>query len=602
MAGNDTTDEHEIVLATRKLTFPSNVVSHQDACAFVYREAETRRQIIQAYTDEIRNLHLFQNTFAPVNGLPPEIFSHIFAYLLGPSGAQPTVTNHADFITATHICRHWRAIAHANPVLWTSFPVHDLAVVEACLARSRELPIILSLTKPMAESVPDLVASSSHRVRSIWISTKEVQDVERLLSCFTAAHLLESLHVDSTSKAFGRGFERIVEPSVPILFKNQVPSLRHLALHDVQLFFTPPSTLRHLELFAFGILFQPLKDILEILANCPELEEVDLRGLAPRWEPVHRAKVQLPKLRSLSLRLAPAKSCARLLSQLSAPKEARIRVDCRLQPWEDYGDVIEPYSRSALHSLQCLDKMRNVHVHWSRSRLQLQASDDPSSIDNWTLDIAASSLRRRMVPYPVPRLLDGRWPFDGSHVERLAMKFDQYGFFPDIGGVHQAGGLFRMRAREWAAVLDATPVLKSLSVSGLYSPELDPLIDTLTGGEGDEVLCPKLESFELEGAQISETTMERVYRMAERRLLAQPGTFKTLSLLHCERNSEHRGMETYYGDEWAMKLMRLGLRVEIEGQVMEEEPFSWADAGSGSFSRLVFVPYRDAATVDTAHE
>jgi len=79
----------------------------------------------------------------PVNGLPPEVLSHIFELACSP----PSAAAMTILVTLTHICRYWRVALLSNPKFWTNIFVRRDTVdfFAECLLRSRTLPIHLNL-------------------------------------------------------------------------------------------------------------------------------------------------------------------------------------------------------------------------------------------------------------------------------------------------------------------------------------------------------------------------------------------------------------------------------------------------------------------------
>ncbi|TBU45844.1 hypothetical protein BD309DRAFT_955201 [Dichomitus squalens] len=572
MNRNDEKFLHDVSKPERTMSYPSNLTNRRDIRTYIARETKRRLQIIDACREDILQLRKLHNNLASVNALPVEILSQVFVYLLSPPGA-PIKQGHAKFLKVAHVCHRWRTIALENPMLWTSFPLHHAEMVEQCVNRSGQLPLTVSLTQGMSESIPQLVSPASYRVRSIWISTKSGSDVGRLLSCFGSAPLLEYLHVEASGNDPRASFDSPVRPSVPLLFNGHVPSLRYLVLRDLQLLFPPPNTLRHLELGAHLIdhHLPSVKEVLDILANCPELEALKLSGLCQDWEfvdqrNVARRKVELSQLRWLTLGLDSAADNAEILLQLSVPEQARIRIATTLGDEENFSDIIHAYSPDSPHALRCVDKVRAVQLYWHDSRLWLRAPRGgvrKTLLDYYgdvALEVKASGDWGDS-PYAVGGFLDGRWPFDASHVEALAIVFS--GISKE--GDDEEGPRELMRLQQWTTVLGTLPALKTVSLISLHPLELDPLVDLWAGIDG-EVYCSKLESLEFRELEMSERTMEGVYDIAVKRPAGRPdGGFRAMCFLDCGTPPQAQ----YEGDEWAVKLAELGVKVVIDGKVVE---------------------------------
>ena len=438
------------------------------------------------------------------------------------------------------------------------------------------IAITVSLTRDMQESIPQLVANASHRLRSIWISTKNCSHIERLLSCYRPAPLLEFLHVGAYGSRSNADFDGPVAPTM--FFRGDVPSLRYLVLRDVQLLFTPPSTLRHLELSAHGSVLPSVGDILSYLGNCPDLENLKLAGPCHGWSIVGRSSVELTKLQSLLLKLEFPAANANLLSKLSLSEQTDIYIAVILDEDEDFGEVIHAYDPNSPHSLRCLNKVRAVQLYWRDYELWMRALRDVDQHFDYHCDAAleiAVSAEWGDFPQAVEGFLDGQWPFDASHVEALNITLTGLSEESD----EDEEPLELMRSQQWAAVLDSLPALKTVSLSVFHHLELDPLVDLWSGKDG-ESYSPKLQSLEFRTLNMSERTMEGVYNIAVKRLHKVGdgnGGFKELFFCDCGTPSQ----DPYVGDEWAVRLAELGVKVMIDEKIVGVDSFPWADPAPG---------------------
>ena len=77
----------------------------------------------------------FDGYIYPVLTLPNEITSEIFICFLPDYPATPPLTGLASPTTLTHVCRQWRAVALATPVLWRAIKFHTGRTTHAQIRR-----------------------------------------------------------------------------------------------------------------------------------------------------------------------------------------------------------------------------------------------------------------------------------------------------------------------------------------------------------------------------------------------------------------------------------------------------------------------------------
>ena len=114
---------------------------------------------------EISHLHSLHNSVSRICQLPSEIISIIFFYL------QTGVGQNADLIAASHVCKHWRAVAIGNPCLWSSFAVHHPDGVQQLLMHSKSTLLPLSQTRFVCFAAAEHLNKAAHdRIRSLHIT------------------------------------------------------------------------------------------------------------------------------------------------------------------------------------------------------------------------------------------------------------------------------------------------------------------------------------------------------------------------------------------------------------------------------------------------
>ncbi|KAF5327623.1 hypothetical protein D9619_004634 [Psilocybe cf. subviscida] len=154
----------------------------------VYMDLAKEHERLLSYIEAHRAL------LAPVRRLPVEVLQEIFQHCVPEKVEETVVDTRYAPVLLTHICRSWRRIATATPVLWSSVhivlprpkpdvrgqtqAIHNrtLRAVTEWLSRSASLPLHVSIldpdtrfsvTDPLSERLIKLVLSYSHRWRSL---------------------------------------------------------------------------------------------------------------------------------------------------------------------------------------------------------------------------------------------------------------------------------------------------------------------------------------------------------------------------------------------------------------------------------------------------
>lgn len=105
-------------------------------------------------TEVCVGLRSHRNRFAPIDRLPPEIFSYIFEYVVQPDSDRTVKSQKAAteripemwaLLALSQVCSRWRAIALQTPTLWTHVDNRHEATLEAYLNRSGTMPLRLHM-------------------------------------------------------------------------------------------------------------------------------------------------------------------------------------------------------------------------------------------------------------------------------------------------------------------------------------------------------------------------------------------------------------------------------------------------------------------------
>lgn len=111
------------------------------------REERRWTRLYQVLNEEVQrkliNLRLKINSMTDVARLPTEILCQIFLSV----ASDPSNKSHLPLLRITQVCRHWRKVAIAFPLLWTSiYPSMSARDVGRSLRRSQGLPLDFTIS------------------------------------------------------------------------------------------------------------------------------------------------------------------------------------------------------------------------------------------------------------------------------------------------------------------------------------------------------------------------------------------------------------------------------------------------------------------------
>ncbi|KAI1788471.1 hypothetical protein LXA43DRAFT_1025286 [Ganoderma leucocontextum] len=555
------------------------VGSRDDLRKLLAQETEKHRQAISESLGAITKLQTVHNSLTPVNSLPAELLGLIFSHLVSQGDLLPKPSNflghgslrgflvdppggNRDIVRVTHVCKYWRAVGIHNPRLWTSFPIHRPSAVKVHLARSKSLPISLSLTHRLSSNIAPIIAPSIHRIRSIHIETTLADDIELLWDEFSlSAPNLEELFIEHLKHNFylnGYAVGRVGR--LPLMFNGEVPSLRVLTLRAVpspfELF---PPTLAHLDVGTVQGPVPPFAGLLKMLTNCPLLETLNLRG-AWEWDEIDdhalvRNSVALPKLARTYLQLSPPAAHGTLLSSLSLPPHTDVSI---VSVVEEHGDFENALSAITSRFIPpCFKGFRRLQLFREGMNWRLQAFRASDAVlDCPALDIDSLNPWAQLYPEWAGFLFD--WAFDASQIETLVVVYRQANRLP----VGAAGPAARDRTfDEWENTFRQLPALKTLRVMGLPAIELEWLLDALetrVPGSSDMV-CSGLTTLEIFDVQDMSAAWSCLVDVAYHRIPRgmRESTLKYVELFNCKPCDP---------DKLELPVTNLGVEVIVDGE------------------------------------
>ena len=259
-----------------------------------------------------------KNNLAPVNRIPPEVFSTIPDYWADEDAADE------HLIAATHVCRGWRNLFISRPSLWTRLDCGHVKKTQIYLERSKSSPLDVCLREdeddPFFNEAFPLTIPHLSRLRSLSLfgpSRDLVEIINQRLLC--PAPSLEELKMRFT------GTPRPIEDTV---FGGDLLSLRELRLSAV-LTNLPWANLPNLTTFYFRNVPSDevsVTRLLDFFERAPCLSDIVLWEVSPAIcdTPLGRV-VTLSHLKSLQISATPVHSS--VMKHLSIPSGAVLILD-----------------------------------------------------------------------------------------------------------------------------------------------------------------------------------------------------------------------------------------------------------------------------------
>ncbi|KAH9888764.1 hypothetical protein C8Q73DRAFT_164761 [Cubamyces lactineus] len=286
------------------------------------------------------------NTMTTIARLPPELLSEIFLYVAKAAYEDPRAfysryyhsSGFYAWVSVTHVCRNWRAIALNTPRLWGYVVVSRKVVVDELLARSKKAPLLISANVISSEDEKSKVLKSigqdASRLQELRLSgpVRVLQDVLRQFT--EPSRTLERLVLSESIPPQYLASDT----SVPSMFQAQHPSLRYLELSRLVFSWNnsllSSSGITHLKLVGrldSQSMLGMFDHLLLAIEQLSCLEVLDLEDAIPRLPddtktlPTPQRTLSLPRLQRLSLS-GNSLDCGNLLNHLSFPSGARLKL------------------------------------------------------------------------------------------------------------------------------------------------------------------------------------------------------------------------------------------------------------------------------------
>ena len=311
---------------------------------------------------------------SPLLRLPTELILKIFAHVIELDDAGDDNSRRPcgwTLLILTTICRQLREIGTMSPQLWSSVDFTSLPIAELFLERCKYDPCTLIIKesgprRPRAAHDPrrgaaweKLEGRTFHNLRSLVFEGTEREFTLRVISVLHRAPNVSNLDLNNISYRPSQELSQLVS--------HPIPNLSTLRLHNFSIYWTSPH-LRNLIRLTLGSDRDrfpperaPIEMFLTALANCPNLEILDLTHTGPEALNGHQNKcdvvVQLCRLRELSLKFHNPSTVGRILSHIEYPESTRLAV---YVPAGIYTDLSETISQVLPHrNVQAIQHFRN---------------------------------------------------------------------------------------------------------------------------------------------------------------------------------------------------------------------------------------------------
>lgn len=305
-----------------------NLSTRAAALSTIEKEIDAARALITS-------LLMRRNNLTPVFLLPPELLARIFHFhSLAESPWHGG--NRLGWIKATHVCRHWRQVALDHASLWariSGFSVSTKWITEQ-LSRAKNSPLVIELLgNPTPETISFFPSHFPH--------TRELRLRGLRKDHFTVIKELCALEAPELEH-----FELGVSVENPLtsqnffgasLFQGNAPKLRALALCQVRVpwSFFPRCQFTQLKIVLCeeewneAPSLESLEQLMDVLANCPNLEVLVLENCLPSIlsQYINNRTLHLPRLSQLTL-TGSISRVVRFFEALNMPSSTKLNLHC----------------------------------------------------------------------------------------------------------------------------------------------------------------------------------------------------------------------------------------------------------------------------------
>ncbi|KAI0954789.1 hypothetical protein AcW1_006574 [Taiwanofungus camphoratus] len=441
---------------------------------------------------------------APIACLSDDVLHDIFLYLVGLEtsfDAQDPPQRGIPILAVSQVCRYWRHLALASPLLWSYIRVDwprwpsKAAIFGEFLGRSKDTLLHVALEgnwrdRPSMNRLAEMMcilSDHTYRIETLTVERFSPRVESTILRSFTLpAPQMRRLRIVSS------GINEEEDSHIP-LFGGEMPRLR-----DVSVFGVPTlwPACRDLTSLQIGQDILSTEELLRTLRNCPNLHSLDLAFQKSDRQPFFKPVV-LSRLQNLHVYCTRARNM-RLLAYLSFPMTTVVFLR------------YAPHHLSMNPIVKCGSLLENA-----------------SEIEDMTLELKCSGENVfQTIISSQTLMITVDWANDASGpAYNPTREYTGFGAvtFPTLKRLVIRACAYRLRREQWVRILKTLSTVTSIGVQSE-----DSTITTLfralalsqTAGLDSQtvsVLCPNLSSFDLCPGTLSETMMGNVLSCFESR-------------------------------------------------------------------------------------
>ncbi|TFK63095.1 hypothetical protein BDN72DRAFT_337894 [Pluteus cervinus] len=461
---------------------------------------------INTLKERIRLLRSKRNSLAPVSSLPPEVVITIFTFTCSYADRTALIksqTRPPAALVISSVSRYWRALALGCPALWTTitFLNGDLVYEYASRAPGQVLTVHTSglRTSAVSNKIAGLLFVVLSRARDLYISG------DTTLGSYHHFNVFPAREWESPAPMLTHLFlENVNLPDNT--FNGTCPALQSLSLLSCRL-----NWQKILDCVPVGIktlhIAQPepsgYPDAAHLLAQFQELEDLTLHSVfSPHHnqlqiDPNTHRRVQLPKLRRLSLRKNRWTATLDFLQRITLPNDIGVLdIGCWFRPFDGYVPISGILNSSCDISQWIV---RSLVVRRSESVVGCVVEGTPGLGGSATLEQEFISSQGLRPPPSFDTFFNSLAPLGINHIESLV--FDGKFNSPEEDPIHIPFQFFGKVTTLISLTIGASyldPFMRFLGDEFLRLSSSTPQ-DTSVTPPPPEVLFSKLHSLTIEG-------------------------------------------------------------------------------------------------------
>ncbi|KZT65537.1 hypothetical protein DAEQUDRAFT_522504 [Daedalea quercina L-15889] len=436
----------------------------------------------------------------PIERIPTELLVHIFLIVRDAARA-------LSWLKITHVCRHWRTVALATPLLWTSIPAEKgPSFLSACLKRSNDVLVdVISHRCVLAvDPLLDVLHSHTRRLRTLSFPALSHDAAKKLLvDVVTPAPSLEHLVVQVPTPSHNYTPPQFALPD------RDWSRLRSLRLNNIALpgHVSPVSSLTSLNLSDVIVGDRAaLNSLLDSLAGCVQLVHLTISDSCPsplkgdeREEISKRRTIPLRTLHTLKLS-AHASVVSEVLSSVSVSPLTTTEIKCVLDPRQTSHNLVSAILRSHSTDLESSARAHSLYLFVASNIFRVRAFDAGGSSSAKLLDMDIECNPPMDMSYLLPDALrDLTHVFSASPVTDMQVFGDQRFISPE----------------DWRVALTRLPALKTLEVGS--RGRVDSLFQALSFSDVGLSICPHLKKMCAGGIDADEAAADIMLSCLDRR-------------------------------------------------------------------------------------